>query len=860
MGAHALKTRSGAHLRSRGALLALACALGLLASWALRRGSQVEPGYQGQEALLRAAQRQLEQGGHLVAVQQALLPLDSADPQQATRFAAVFTARAPGDAQSLPDLYRISVERAPQGLPVRVGPVFALTHTRDATEALAGQHGQRLLVTSQAGPQLSATLWDFSGESPALVERWSGLDRLKNQVSNWQETGQPQGLGRQLYLFSGAPQVSLEQGALRWQAPGQAASRGRLPEDLSQAPRWELAQGAQAPQVQLQAKGERGHLGWVVDTVRDISWVGPRKIAALEEIAFELVDWGKRLKQSTEDPEEINAPGLAASLGPAPPQLADLATEAEGEGWRLSGERSQGRTWPPRAATPIHPTPGPGEGRWAPMRRLIKEDPEGATLFYQSWLRPDPERLFARVSVTAWDPARLSLGVVAGTREPISTTGLKGSGQIPRGQGELPRLVAAFNGGFQTKHGAYGMVERQRVLVPPAGEAATVLTTTGGQVQLGSWPASAPRPNAWTLAPGAPLPGWVDSLRQNLEPLVAQGRVNPAGRRKWGSTAGQNVDKTHTIRTGICLLEGGALAYFFGASVSADTLGQAMLAFHCQYGVHLDMNAGHSGFEFYHVRDDQGEDFDAERMIEKMWHMNFPRYIRRDARDFFYLTLRTSPQERLEALTGLRWRRPLPQGAQAPQQPTGAPPRALEAELTLGQRRLPLLRLPPQGLRAQLLAQAGPAALEKQRALWAAHLDTDSQGVQGWELAGASLPARPLEEMAGTSGPLLVLVQSQEDLLLVQATGQDLQALRAWLKERPALGQARALALAPDTAPVLRFLDQEGQEALRGGPLQASGRLLLLSLEPPEAQASPLNTSAVLPPRPQDTGGAPGAP
>jgi hypothetical protein len=96
----------------------------------------------------------------------------------------------------------------------------------------------------------------------------------------------------------------------------------------------------------------------------------------------------------------------------------------------------------------------------------------------------------------------------------------------------------------------------------------------------------------------------------------------------------------------------------------------------CDYGIHLDMNAGHTGFEFYRVRPEAdlpkpekpldrmweargavlmkpGWDFSARLMVRKMPLMNFPRYIQRNSRDFFYLTRRALlPGPRLEPFAG----------------------------------------------------------------------------------------------------------------------------------------------------------------------------------------------------------------
>jgi hypothetical protein len=90
------------------------------------------------------------------------------------------------------------------------------------------------------------------------------------------------------------------------------------------------------------------------------------------------------------------------------------------------------------------------------------------------------------------------------------------------------------------------------------------------------------------------------------------------------------------------------------------------------YGIHLDMNPGHTGLEFYRAAPNgklpqlnrkldsaweaegkvagmDGWSFLGRRMLKYMGLMNFPRYIGRESRDFFYLTLRhLLPGENLE--------------------------------------------------------------------------------------------------------------------------------------------------------------------------------------------------------------------
>jgi hypothetical protein len=89
-----------------------------------------------------------------------------------------------------------------------------------------------------------------------------------------------------------------------------------------------------------------------------------------------------------------------------------------------------------------------------------------------------------------------------------------------------------------------------------------------------------------------------------------------------------------------------------------------MIQTRCKFGIALDMNAGHSGLEFYQAAPEkelsplapgvllggdlvegdvpgfEGWRFRSRRFIKGMGLMNFPRYIKREGRDFFYMTLR----------------------------------------------------------------------------------------------------------------------------------------------------------------------------------------------------------------------------
>jgi len=144
---------------------------------------------------------------------------------------------------------------------------------------------------------------------------------------------------------------------------------------------------------------------------------------------------------------------------------------------------------------------------------------------------------------------------------------------------------------------------------------------------------------------------------------VMDGKYNPYNRNRWGGTPPGWPDRVHTTRSGLCLTKEGFVGYFYGNGIDADVLGLAMIQARCQLGVHLDMNPGHTGLEFYHAApkeswqplgrayqndwESEGEAssmsgwrFRARRMVRGMGLMNFPRYIQREARDYFYLSLR----------------------------------------------------------------------------------------------------------------------------------------------------------------------------------------------------------------------------
>jgi len=228
------------------------------------------------------------------------------------------------------------------------------------------------------------------------------------------------------------------------------------------------------------------------------------------------------------------------------------------------------------------------------------------------------------------DMRQLELHMVAGHEDPQPTTGACGTGKIPRDANILPRVVAVFNGAFKTEHGAYGMMADRTVLLPPQDEAATVVTMTDGTMAMGSWPK------------GLKIPDDMQSFRQNMDPMVEDGVVNPRRRWLWGFTIDNDIHNMNTVRSGICMTADGNLIYAWGDDSTAKTLGVAMNAAGCVYGMHLDMNPYHCSFIFYRFEEyEEGKKpkYKAE-LANRDMGFNPSRFVYGAPKDFFYLTLR----------------------------------------------------------------------------------------------------------------------------------------------------------------------------------------------------------------------------
>lgn len=534
------------------------------------------------------------------------------------------------------DLYLVDVRLSPEGVVLDVGDEYDVTDTSGVDESRPALRGHLAAYTTSADGLFSGVhVLDLDGRAPSSYTDFTRTQRAQVAITNLQQTGSTNGLQHVTYALDPvAREVSIawrDDGSLDVRADGHA---------IVLDPRAGRAtSGESFVRVVPDERARPGNMvTWAVDRVRAASWFGDDRMQWVKAVAFTVMDSiNAHFSHGTTAQEVEDELGL-----PSNPAGPTTFTDPE-------------VGFPPETMrVPVSPAL-PGEGQWIALDKdaFITPTPAGtAPAFVTSFVRPDVHRQDVRVYVTLWDPRQIALHMEAGTVEPVAANGEHGPGLVPRTPEVMKHMVAAFNGGFQAQHGEYGMSANGIEYLPPKPYAATVVELRDGSNAFGAWPP--------TLASA---PDDVVAYRQNLTALVQDGKFNPWGRNWWGGTPPGWPDQIHSARSAICLTDEGFAGYFYSASISAEDLAQGMLDARCKFGIHLDMNPGHAGFEFYDVApegklaplgrplqadweaegkvpDMGGWVFRGRRMIRGMGHMLFPRYIQREARDFFYLTSR----------------------------------------------------------------------------------------------------------------------------------------------------------------------------------------------------------------------------
>jgi hypothetical protein len=570
--------------------------------------------------------------------------------------AVVRATPAPGEPS---DLFLVHAALSPEGVLLDVGGAYNLTETSGADESAPLVHGEHVAYAARplvAGAKPTVHVLDLGGQGTAGAD-WTRLERMQNAVTNAQETGQLGGIDKRVFsIVDDTPAEPAEDPAAADPAAGAEAApaeSARSVELAFEGDMLAIKDGDRSARVPLTGpitlppwlRAEGGEVArpgnlvtWSVDRVRAV--IGDEAMQTIKAVAFTGLEFVMRNKEELSG--DNGAAEIATELG---------QTQLEAPVRTIPTDPEIG--WPPAPLDPWVEPALPGEGQWNPQEKdpFIRRIEGLPPAFLTTYIRPDRSRKVVRVFIALWDPRQVELHMMAGTVEPKTATGETGPGLIPRDPAVMKRVVAASNAGFQALHGEFGMMADGVVYLPPKPYAATVGVLRDGSTAFGSWPED------------TSIPPNVLSYRQNMTVMVQDEKFNPYGRTWWGGTPPGWADKTHTVRTGICLTKERFIAYFYGADLAPEALAQAMIQTRCSFGIALDMNAGHSGLEFYKVAPSEefeplgrplsydweaegsvpgldGWKFRGRRFIRGMGLMNFPRYIKREARDFFYMTLR----------------------------------------------------------------------------------------------------------------------------------------------------------------------------------------------------------------------------
>jgi hypothetical protein len=260
-----------------------------------------------------------------------------------------------------------------------------------------------------------------------------------------------------------------------------------------------------------------------------------------------------------------------------------------------------------------------GEGQWS----AYLSDGSGRTVAYRTALQPDPKRPYAVVALVAINLTTARLHFVLGSKEPVSATTFPRPGSIPSVDRKPGLLLAAFNGGFQARHGNFGAMADGHVALPPRRGLGTIAIYKDGHVALGVW--------GTDITDSPDLVAW----RQNGPLMVSGGVVNPhtedTAPADWGYTVNGGVA---TWRSGLGLSEDGhTLFYVVGPSLTTAALASALHDAGAWNAIQLDINKSWTRFDRFVTKNGT---LHAQPVLPGI--IQDDRLLKPYSRDFFYLT------------------------------------------------------------------------------------------------------------------------------------------------------------------------------------------------------------------------------
>lgn len=293
---------------------------------------------------------------------------------------------------------------------------------------------------------------------------------------------------------------------------------------------------------------------------------------------------------------------------------------------------------PPAIVPPFERSRRDHDGEWTPLGA------DSPTL-YKTVIHPHQVSHWQTLTVVAIDLNRVSVGYVPGQKD---LEDLKSCGGMVPGKdiraGLVPeahkvRLLAVFNGGFQPRHGRWGMRVDRTTLLPAKNDGCTVAIDEQNRIVVEPWTRLGDR-EPELLA-----------YRQTPPCLVNQGELHPllvrGKERRW---AGFDPKRVTRRRSAIGVdASGQVLFYGIGEEMGPGVLGVGMRAVGAVNAAELDINWSWTRFLVF-GRTEEPPTLDVIATLIPDTVKNAGEYLERpSARGFFYLftrseTLSPNPQ------------------------------------------------------------------------------------------------------------------------------------------------------------------------------------------------------------------------
>jgi hypothetical protein len=274
-----------------------------------------------------------------------------------------------------------------------------------------------------------------------------------------------------------------------------------------------------------------------------------------------------------------------------------------------------------------------GDGHWTAFGDKARSEraAEDPPLIVRTLVHPHPSSRFVTVTIAAVDLSRVALRLVPGTEDlawaklPVTPQ----SGLVPAD--DQDSLLFIMNGGFQPRHGKWGLVANGVVVSEPHEPGCTMGLHEDGTLRVAPWPRLEPERSKLT------------SIRQTPPCLVDQGAVHPLlvkGQDKaWGGHAADvntqrrsaaGVDKTGRI-----------LFYALGEEAEPRHLAEALRVAGASAAVELDINWYWTRFLLFGTA--SGALRVSSPLVAKMEGQAHGYVVRASTRDFFYGVRRKEP-------------------------------------------------------------------------------------------------------------------------------------------------------------------------------------------------------------------------